>query len=433
MGLTMVIHVVQAGETITSIAEMYGVPVEQLIKDNGLPNSNDLVVGQCIVIVYPELTYTIQEGDTLDSIARSNNISVIQLLRNNPFLSDREFLYPGETLVISYGEKKDSITTNGYANPFIDREILKKTLPFLTYLSIFGYRVTENADIIEPGDDDLIQLARVYHVAPVMVLSTLSFQGIGSAEAAYHILYNENLVNRYINNILITLRRKGLYGVSFIYSYLISNNTDIYNKFTEKITQRLNREGFAVFISLPPMMIVEKNTLSFEKIDYSEIGKYANQIVVMNYNWGHTYGPPMPASSIYRLRNYLEYLVTTLPTEKMTIGLSLIGYSWMLPYIAGVTRANSLTYDASIMLARETGSEILFDEESQTPYYEYIDESSGVPRKFVVWFIDARSIDALTSLVTEYNFPGIAAWNIMTYFSQMWLIINSQYEILTID
>jgi spore germination protein len=181
------------------------------------------------------------------------------------------------------------------------------------------------------------------------------------------------------------------------------------------------------------MMIVEKNTLSFEKIDYSEIGKYANQIVVMNFNWGHTYGPPMAASSIYRLRNYLEYLVTSLPTEKMTIGLSQIGYSWMLPYIAGVTRANPLTYDASIMLAKETGSEILFDEESQTPYYEYIDESSGVPRKFVVWFIDARSIDALTSLVTEYNFSGIADWNIMTYFSQMWLIINSQYEILTID
>jgi spore germination protein len=160
MRLTLVSHVVQAGETITSIAEMYGIQVERLIRGNGLQNPNELVIGQCIVIVYPELTYTIQKGDTLESIARSNNISVIQLLRNNPFLSDREFLYPGETLVISYGEKKDSITTNGYANPFIDREILKKTLPFLTYLSIFGYRVTENADIIEPGDDDLIQLAR---------------------------------------------------------------------------------------------------------------------------------------------------------------------------------------------------------------------------------------------------------------------------------
>jgi spore germination protein len=425
----MIIHVVQPGETITSIANQYGVSVERLILDNDISNPNTLIVGQSIVIAYPTITYTVQEGDTLKGIADSYHISVMQILRNNPFLSDREFIYPDESLVISYGEKKDKIITNGYANPFINREILRKTLPYLTYLSIFGYTINENADIAEPDDEDLIQMAKEYHVAPIMLVSTLSYQGVGSAEAAYNILYNEEIVNQYIENIISILRRKGFFGVSFIYTYLTSLQEEVYNSFTEKVTKRLNSEGFSVIASIPPMTVIEANLITFERIDYSQIGNQANQIVVMNYSWGHNPGPPMPSASIFMLRLFVDYMITQIPRDKMIIGLPLFGYAWQLPYIIGVTEANALTYESAINLALDTGSEIKFDEISQSPYYEFIEYRAGVPIQYVVWFVDVRSINALTGLVTEYNFPGIAVWNIMTFFQQMWLFINSQYEI----
>lgn len=57
----MDIHVVQPGETIYSIAEKYSVSATRLIQDNGLIEPNNLVVGQTIVIVYPEQVYTVQE------------------------------------------------------------------------------------------------------------------------------------------------------------------------------------------------------------------------------------------------------------------------------------------------------------------------------------------------------------------------------------
>jgi spore germination protein len=332
-------------------------------------------------------------------------------------------------LVISYGEKKDKIITNGYANPFINIEILRKTLPYLTYLSIFGYTINENADIAEPDDEELIQMAKEYHVAPIMLVSTLSYQGIGSAEAAYNVLYNEEIVDKYIENILNILRRKGLFGVSFIYTFLTSLQEDAYNSFTEKVTKRLNSEGFSVFISVPPMTKIEANLITFERINYSQIGNQANQIMVMNYSWGHNPGPPMPAASIFMLRLFVDYLITQIPSDKMIIGLPLFGYAWQLPYIIGVTEANALTFESAINLALDTGSEIRFDEISQNPYYEFTVYRAGVPIQYMVWFVDVRSIDALTSLVTEYNFPGIAVWNIMTFFQQMWLFINSQYEI----
>lgn len=51
-------------------------------------------------------------------------IAVLQLLRNSPYLSDREFIYPGETLVISYADNIImKLSINGYAYPFIDKDL----------------------------------------------------------------------------------------------------------------------------------------------------------------------------------------------------------------------------------------------------------------------------------------------------------------------
>lgn len=154
-------------------------------------------------------------------------------------------------------------------------------------------------------------------------------------------------------------------------------------------------------------------------------------MVIMNYNWGYYFGPPTPVASISTLQLFIDYLITLIPRDKMNIGLPVIGYSWLLPYLIGITRANAITYDAAIELALTTGSKIQFDEISQNPHFEYF-LGVDIPRKYVVWFVDARTIDALLDLVIVNNFPGISIWNIMTYFTQLWLIINSQYDIETI-
>lgn len=82
----MDIHVVQPGDTLYQLARQYGVSMDQLLRDNQLPNPAQLVVGQTIVVRYPETVHQVKEGDTLWSIARMHQISVRQLLRNNPGL-----------------------------------------------------------------------------------------------------------------------------------------------------------------------------------------------------------------------------------------------------------------------------------------------------------------------------------------------------------
>ncbi len=429
----MIIHVVQLGETINSIADQYEISAERLIIDNDLTNYNDLVVGQTIVVAIPLQTYDVQEGDILMDIASKHGVTLLQLYRNNPFLSDREFIYPGETLVISYHDNAKKTRTNGFAFEFIDKDILKKTLPYLTYLSIFGRRFLENADIEEINDTEIIKMAKDYGVAPIMVLSTFNLQGLGSVETIYRVFGSEELSERLINNIISILKGKGYYGINFTYYFYNEENKSIYVNFTHKLTQRLNQEGFFVSITLTQNIIFLQNEITYQKLDYTSIGEDVNGVIIsLNFHWGESFGPPAPVTSIYNMKDFLDYILTQVPNSKIDIATPIIAYDWELPYVIGSTRAESLTIDSAINIAMQNGVNIQFDEISMTPYFEYSVEKYGIQVKHIVWFIDARYIDSSIKLVEENELHGTAMWSIMQYYAQMWLVINSQYEIETI-
>ncbi len=215
MGIVMIIHVVKQGETISSIAELYGKSAERLALENGLIETDRLAVGETLVILYHEIEYTVEEGDTLGNIARKYNVSIMELLRNNPYLSDRQYIYPGEVIVIKYmAERTRKITTNGFAYPFVNIDTLRKTLPFLTYLTVFSYYYTDRGEIININDAEIIQISKSYGVAPIMMLSGFSISQDEEVEVVHNLLINEDAQYLLINNLITILLNKGYYGIN---------------------------------------------------------------------------------------------------------------------------------------------------------------------------------------------------------------------------
>ncbi|MCD8004703.1 MAG: LysM peptidoglycan-binding domain-containing protein [Oscillospiraceae bacterium] len=121
----MLIHVVRPGDTLSSVAQEYGIPLSLLLSLNQPPDPARLAVGQTLVIRFPEQVHTVQQGQTLRSIAGQYGVSVRHLWRNNPALGGGEQIYPGQTLVIAYRDAPDrGALVNAYAYPFIDAALL---------------------------------------------------------------------------------------------------------------------------------------------------------------------------------------------------------------------------------------------------------------------------------------------------------------------
>lgn len=149
-----------AGETIFSIAASYGLPVNQIIADNGL-SAETLCGCQSLALTFPSVVHTVLAGETLSSISQRYGASVRQLLRNNPQLRGRQDVYPGQTLRIEFSSKPiRTMAVNGYAYPFINRELLQRTLPYLTYITFFTYGFQPDGTLIGIDDEELIALSR---------------------------------------------------------------------------------------------------------------------------------------------------------------------------------------------------------------------------------------------------------------------------------
>jgi len=426
----MIIYVVQAGDTITSIANKFEVSETRLIYENGITNPTDLIIGQTIVITNPKETYIVKQGDTLPEIALDHKVPIMQLYRNNPYLWDREYIFPGEELIISY-DTKEAIVTNAYAFPFIDNNILKKTLPYLTYLSILNYKTLRRGEIESFYDDsELIRITKQFGVIPIMLVTSVTFEGVRNPEISYEILLNPEYQDKHAQNMIKVMKEKGYYGVNITITYLNETNQELYLTYLKRVSTILKQEGYLVFITIDPNFTVEEKKTTFERVNYTKFNELVDSAYLMRFYWGAQFGPPMPVSSIENITLYLSYIVQMIKPQKINIGFPLLGYDWTLPYIQGFSEANSISLDNALELASLNKSTILFDEVSQTPYFEYAVNTDERIINHIVWFVDARTIAAIVDLVLENEIQGTGLWNIMNYYSQLWLIINSNFKII---
>ncbi|MDD2494782.1 MAG: glycosyl hydrolase family 18 protein [Tissierellia bacterium] len=427
----MIIHVVEPGDTIYSIGQKYNVSPQKIIRDNDLSNPNSLVVGQTIVIRQPDVVHIVQPLDTLQKIANIYNTTTIDLLQKNPFITNSSVIYPGDEIVISYKDepKRGPIEVIGYAYPNIDRSVLYRTLPYLTYLTLFTYGITETGELIDINDEQLIEIARNYGVAPLMLISTLTKEGTFSNELAHVILNDMNVQNNLIENILETLRAKNYYGLDVDFEYIYPEDREAYIQFIDRLRNKLNPEGFQVLTALAPKISSTQPGLLYEAHDYKGLGAVSNYVLLMTYEWGYTYGPPMAVAPVDKVREVLDYAVTEIDRDKIFMGIPNYGYDFILPYVQGVSRADSVSNVEAVEIANRVGAQIQFDEVSKAPYFIYYD-SSG--RQHRVWFEDARSILEKLNLYTEYGFNGVGYWNVMKYFPQNWLVVNALYDIVKV-
>lgn len=426
----MIIHVVQPGESIFSIAALYNTSPQKIIIDNELTNPNDLVPGQTLVILIPEVVHVVQPGETLADIARSYGTTTVNLLQLNPFIEYADQIVPGDQITISNtADKRGIIYTLGYTYPHINRTVLMKTLPYLTYLTIFTYGITEEGELIDIEDEDLIRIARDFGVAPLMLISTLSEQGTFSNELAHIILNDPQVQDNLIENVLENLRQKGYAGLNIDFEYVLPEDEEAFINFIQKVHDRISPEGYILFTALAPKTSADQPGLLYEAHNYPRIGEVSDRVLLMTYEWGYTYGPPMAVSPIDKVREVLDYAVTEIPRDKTYMGIPNYGYDFILPYVQGVSRADSVSNVEAVELAADVGAAIQYDEVSQAPYFIYYDDQG---RQHRVWFEDARSTLAKLDLYSEYGFEGVGYWNIMRYFPQNWLIVSNLYDIAKI-
>jgi len=417
----MIIHVVQRGETLWLISNRYGININEIIQSNQLSNPNALVVGQALVIPTPDNIHIVRPGESLWAIANRYGVSLQALIEENQ-IQNPSLIYPGQLIRIP----RPTIEVNGYLTRTgsSGELIVRYTGEFLTYLSMFSYRIQTDGSLIPLNDDSALAMARQAGVTPLMTITNFTESGF-SSELAHTVLASPQIQEQLLSNILSIMNEKRFEGLNIDFEYVLPADRELYNQFLARAADVMHANNYSISTALAPKVRADQPGLLYEAHDYPVHGQLADFVVLMTYEWGWSGGPPLAIAPINEVRRVLDYAVTAIPRSKILMGIPLYGRDWRLPYTPG-TRAATITLQEALRRAIRYGAQIQYNELYQSPYFRYVDEV-GVQHE--VWFEDARSFQAKYNTVKEYGLRGVSYWELNLEAPQNWPVLVSNFRI----
>lgn len=377
--------------------------------------------------------YIVRPGDTVDAIADTHNVSAQSIIYNNQL----PYPYPlavGQALLLSEGSPSENpdgnpgAVTGGYAYPFISRWVLGQTLPYLSDLFIFSYGFTPEGELIPPALDDsfMVSMAKSFGTAPILTLTPFGPTGQFSNYLISQVVNNEAAKQTLIANLSAQIQERGFEGVDIDFEYILPEDKIPFAEFVRDVRTAINGLGYPVSVALAPKVSDSQTGLLYEGKDYGLLGEAADSVLLMTYEWGYTYGPPMAVAPLNKVRQVVEYALTKIPASKINLGIPNYGYDWTLPFVQGSSKATTIGNVQAVQIAIANDAAIQFDETAQSPYFQYVSE--GLTHE--VWFEDVRSLSAKFGLVKEYNLRGMGYWQVMQLFRANWLLLADTFTIL---
>ena len=346
------------------------------------------------------------------------------------FYADLCRLTVGQALLIQEGNEIGSsypLVTGGYAYPFIRPWVLQSTLPYLSELLIFSYGFTLEGTLVPPQLDEewMIQTAISYRSRPILVLTPFDETGKFNNYLVHTVLRDPARKEQLLFSLLSTVQQKNYSGVDIDFEYILAEDREIFAEFVSETSELMRANGYTTSVALAPKTSRDQPGLLYEGKDYALLGAAADQVLLMTYEWGYTYGPPMAVAPLPNVRKVVEYAITEIPPEKIRLGIPNYGYDWALPYERGVTVAQTIGNIEAVDIAITHEAEILFDPTALSPYFYYTE--NGI--QHVVWFEDIRSMQAKFELIKDFNLNGVGYWQIMKLFRANWILLAENFSI----
>jgi spore germination protein YaaH len=286
----------------------------------------------------------------------------------------------------------------------------------------------DNQGLVSGGPNLYVLNIAKAHRLPVEPIISMS-----SGRAGFHdLLHDETAKQHMIEAMLQQASEYGYAGFQFDFESISWTDRDAYTLLVKQTAEALHKHGLKLSIAVVPNAPGHAGTGSFSKwmwqywrgvYDLAALGKYADLICLMTYDQHTRWTTPGPVDGMPWVMSQLNYAMTLVPKEKLSLGIALYGYRWFTgdPVKPDGTESSNIegTYidaDESIPLAKEQQATVQWDPvEHESWYYFYRDDM----REWV-FMPDAHSFRDRYALVTQYGLEGFCAWVLGAEDPKVW-------------
>ena len=214
-------------------------------------------------------------------------------------------------------------------------------------------------------------------------------------------LHSPELMAAQVAAIVALVQRHQYAGIDLDYEDLHAADRQAFTTFVTRLAHALHAKGkvlsVAVFAKTTNAGTDPRNVAQ----DYAAIGREADQVRLMAYDYHWASSAPGPVAPISWVRGVLHYAKTQIPASKIILGVPLYGYDWVGHHGAGVSWLEALR------LSRQHHAPAHYDQASQAPWFSYRDAAG---HEHTVWFENAASSRAKFAAAQSAQIGGVYLW-----------------------
>ena len=265
------------------------------------------------------------------------------------------------------------------------------------------YTVGYDFKITKDSNDKILKEARRKRTKVVPLLVNANFNKVLMSD----ILLNQKAQDYIIEYMLSEAKRYKYAGWQFDFENINHLDREMYNDFvkkTYKIMKENNLEfSVAVIPRSKPFDINAKDQDWSSGYDFKTIALNSDYISIMSYDDPYSLGP---VASIPFTQKILTYMLTQVPSNKISLGIPLYCWKWNN---ATNTKVRSLTHElAQKEYEKGTNTSKGYNRDLGSAWFKYTLE--GI--QYTTWCEGEESIEAKLNLINTLGLRGFSAWAI---------------------
>jgi spore germination protein len=227
------------------------------------------------------------------------------------------------------------------------------------------------------------------------------------------VLVDPNLRRKHVDAVRTLVRNRGFDGIDIDYEHLAASDRVPFTAFVTALADALHADGKVLSVTLHPKSWEPGPQPKNQAQDYAAIGRAADEVRIMLYDYHWDTSGPGALAPISWLRQVMGWARTQVPPQKLVLGVATYGYDWV------GKRGTSLMWNEIAGRARAQGAQVRYNATVQAPWFTYTD-SRG--RKHTVWFENARSIAAKKAVMRDLGLGGIHYWRLGGEDPAIWTV-----------
>jgi spore germination protein len=259
--------------------------------------------------------------------------------------------------------------------------------------------------MLDPGIDSptltrALDRLRAEGLPIVPTLANVNPQGSWSYQPVASMLHSPALMTRQVAAIVSLVEQHSYAGIDIDYEDLQAGDRQAFTTFVTRLAAALHAKGkilsVALFAKASDAGYAPRNVAQ----DYAAIGRVADQVRLMGYDYHWNSSPAGPIAPVDWIRAVLRYAKTQIPASKIILGVPFYGYDWVGDH------GTSVTWMQAVQLAKEHHATIHYDAASQAPWFDY----TAPDGRHTVWFENAASSRAKFGVAQQAGIGGVYLW-----------------------